>query len=298
MVIALTGATGFIGRKLLELFPPEQHSLVVLARANPRLNPLIHFSHWDAVRSEPGMEALDRADAVVHLAGEPVAQRWTLAARRRIAESRIIGTRNLVSAIRRVRHRPKVLVCASASGYYGDRGDEILTEHSPSGEGFLPDICRQWEAEADAAAALGVRVVKLRIGVVLGSGGGALARMVPLFRTGLAGRLGSGRQWMSWIHVDDLTGLIRFAIDSPGLLGAVNAASPRPVTNAEFTRTLAARLGRPAVLPAPAFTLRLAYGEMARILFDSARLEPRAALSGGFVFRYPSLSQALENLAL
>ena len=296
MVITLTGATGFIGRKLLERFPPELNSLLVMARRNPQFNSLIHFVRWDATREEPSSEALNRCEAVVHLAGEPVAQRWTDEAKQRIRDSRVLGTRNLVNGLRKARFRPSVLVCASASGYYGDRGAGILDETAPQGSGFLAGVCRDWEREADAAAELGIRVVKLRIGIVLGKGGGALAKMTPPFRMGVGGRLGSGRQWMSWIHVDDLADLIRFSIENQALLGAVNAASPYPVTNEEFTGILGKVLRRPAFLPVPALSLKLMYGEMARILFDSARMTPRAALVAGFRFGHAHLEAALRSV--
>jgi hypothetical protein len=187
MFLTISGATGFIGRRLLALYPPDQNSLVVLARKNPRLDPLIHYGHWDPVAGEPSRELLGRAEAVIHLAGEPVSQRWTPAVKAAIRDSRVLGTRHLVSAIGKLRHRPKTLVCASAVGIYGHRGEEVLTESAPPAAGFLPEVCTAWEAEADKAREHGLRVVKLRIGIVLGADGGALAAMAPLFRWGLGG---------------------------------------------------------------------------------------------------------------
>ncbi len=296
MFLTISGATGFIGRRLLKLFPADQHALVVLARKNPRLNPLIHYGHWDPTAAEPSRELLDRADAVIHLAGEPVSQRWTPEVKIAIRDSRILGTRNLVSAIGKLRHRPKTLVCASAVGIYGDRGDDVLTENAKPASGFLPDVCAEWEAEADKAQDYGVRVVKIRIGIALGADGGALAAMAPLFRWGVGGRLGSGKQWMSWIHVDDLAQMIQFAVQNESVSGVLNGVAPNPVTNAEFTRQLAGALHRPALFPAPEFGVKLLYGEMAQILFASQRVQPKAALAAGFNFRYSELRPALDAI--
>ncbi|MCP5116821.1 MAG: TIGR01777 family protein, partial [bacterium] len=241
-------------------------------------------------------DSLRGADAVVHLAGEPVAQRWTPETKRRIRTSRVDGTRTLVEAISKLSERPAVLVAASAIGYYGSRGDEELSEEAPPGEGFLPEICQAWEKETDAAAQLGVRVVKLRVGVVLGLGGGALAQMLTPFRLGLGGRLGSGEQWMSWIHLDDVVGLVRHAIEQSKLEGAVNATAPNPVSNADFTRTLARVLRRPAFFPVPERAIRILFGEMSEILTASQRVVPKAAEAAGFKFSFPDLGTALKNL--
>jgi uncharacterized protein (TIGR01777 family) len=237
--------------------------------------------------------------AVVHLAGEPVAQRWTASARERILSSRVESTRSLVAALRS--QPPRVLVSASAIGYYGSRGDEILTEKAAPAADFLGTVCEGWEQEARAAEQFGVRVVTLRIGVVLGSTfggafrhpGGALAQMLLPFKLGVGGRLGSGRQWMSWIHLDDLTALIEFAIVNAAFSGPVNATAPNPVTNAEFTRELAAVLHRPAIFPVPAFALKLLFGEMSQVLLGSQRVIPEAALRAGFQFRYSDVGRAL-----
>jgi hypothetical protein len=233
---------------------------------------------------------------LVHLTGEPVAQRWTPEVKQRIRSSRVDGTRNLVSALAKLSERPRVLVCASAIGYYGSRGDDLLTETSSPGGDFLAQVVVDWERAAGEAEALGIRVVPLRFGVVLGKDGGALPKMLPPFRLGLGGRLSSGQQWMSWIHVDDVIGLIRFALENSAVRGALNATALQPVTNAEFTRELAAALHRPAVFPVPGLALKLLFGEMAEVILGSQRVVPRAALSAGFRFEYPELRGALARL--
>ncbi len=238
---------------------------------------------------------LEGVSAVVHLAGEPIAQRWTEEAKQRIRSSRVEGTRRLVDSLASLSQRRAVLVAASAVGYYGSRGDEILTETSTVGSGFLAEVCADWERATACAEGLGIRAVSLRIGLVLGHGGGALAKMLVPFRLGIGGRLGTGNQWLSWIHLDDLIALIRFAIESPSLSGPVNATAPNPVTNAAFTRELGRVLGRPAVLPVPGFALRLLYGEMSEVLLEGQRVVPAAAQAAGFHFRYPELPAALKS---
>jgi hypothetical protein len=292
----VTGATGFIGRKLLaELADP-----VVLSRNPDKAQDALARGKafgWDPMAREPPREAFDGVEAVIHLAGEPVAEgRWTDAKKQRILESRTIGTANLVRAICNLPQPPRVLVSASAIGIYGDRGDEPLEERSAPGNDFLADVCRQWEAAADPARERGVRVVHPRIGIVLGSSGGALAKMLTPFKFGLGGRLGSGRQWMSWIHVDDLVGMLLFAAENDRATGPMNAVSPTPVTNREFTRALAAAVHRPAVFPVPGFALRLLLGEFAQILLASQRVLPRAAEKAGYPFRYTDLGTALRSI--
>jgi uncharacterized protein (TIGR01777 family) len=233
----------------------------------------------------------------VHLAGEPVAGgRWTTELKRRIRESRITGTRNLVSGIGAALVRPKVLVAASAVGFYGDRGDEILDERAPAGQGFLSQVCIEWESEANRARDLGLRVTEVRIGVVLSTAGGALPRMLPAFRLGLAGNLGRGRQWFPWVHIDDVVGILRHAVIADIVHGPMNAAAPGIVTNEPVTRELARTLHRPSFLSVPAFALKLLFGEMATILLGSLRVTPRVALETGYQFRYPDLSEALRDL--
>jgi uncharacterized protein (TIGR01777 family) len=269
MKCTVSGATGFIGRHIVELLKRNGHSVLVWSRQSNEARP-------------------EGIDAVINLAGEPVAQRWNDAVRARIRDSRVLGTRRLVDAI-----KPGVIVSASAVGIYGDRGDEILTESSATGTGFLAGVCREWEAEADRAAEFGARVVKLRIGMVLGKDGGALAKMIPVFRVGIGGRLGSGKQWMPWIHIDDVARLFVHAVETPSVCGVWNATAPSPVTNAEFTRELARALHRPALLRVPPLALRLAFGDLGRNMLDSARAVPEAALRAGFAFRYATLRQAL-----
>jgi hypothetical protein len=271
--IAITGAKGLIGARLRERLTDAGH----VALAVPR----------DA--------APPTCDALVHLAGEPVAQRWTEAAKKRIYESRVEGTRRLVSALSTQSSRPRVLVCASAVGYYGSRGDQILTEASSGGSDFLARVVVDWEDAAQSAEALGIRVVRLRFGIVLGHGG-TLAKLLPLFRFGIGGRLGSGHQWMAWVHIDDVVDLIVFALNFAAIRGAVNATAPHPVTNEEFTEQLAIALHRPAILPVPAFALKLALGEMSEMVLASQRVLPTVAKSAGFRFQYPELRPALENL--
>ncbi|HTR39018.1 MAG TPA: TIGR01777 family oxidoreductase [Bryobacteraceae bacterium] len=294
--VAVTGASGFIGglltRKLLE----TGHAVHVLGRRlGAGLPAEVQFSEWRSMDVEPPAGSLASADAVVHLAGEPVAQRWTAEARRRIRDSRVNGTRNLLQALSKLAPRPGVLVSASAIGYYGPHGDEILTENAPPGSDFLANLSVEWEQAALAAEALGIRVVLPRIGVVLGKGG-ALARMLPPFRFGLGGRLGSGKQWMSWIHVQDLINLIVFALTSDAVRGPVNATAPHPVTNAEFTQALAATLHRPAIFFVPAVALQFALGEMATMVLGGQRVIPGAAETAGFRFQYPDLAPALADL--
>jgi len=247
------------------------------------------------MKSAPPEEALREADAVVHLAGEPVAQRWSEAVKRRIRESRVMGTHNLVEGLAKLARKPAVLVCASATGYYGTRGDEVLTEGVAAGSGFLAETCVEWERAALTAEALGVRVALIRTGMALDPRGGALQKLLPPFRMGVGGRLGNGKQWVPWIHLDDLANLYAFALENP-VRGALNGAAPEPVTNADFTRALAAAVHRPAVLPIPAFAMGLLYGEMAQILFDSQRVVPNVAENMGFRFRFPQLPGALADL--
>jgi uncharacterized protein (TIGR01777 family) len=289
MEIAISGATGFIGRRLSAALSGAGHSLRLLSRrAAPPLD-------WDPAAAEPRAGALAGCDAVIHLAGEPIAQRWTPEVKRRIEDSRLHGTRHLVQALSIQPVRPRVLVCASAVGVYGDRRDEVLTESSPPGDDYLAGVCRQWEQQADLAEALGLRVVKLRIGVVLGRGGGALDKMLPPFRYFAGGKLGSGRQWMSWIHLDDLVAMIGWSLAS-AVNGPVNAVAPNPVRNVEFTRALAGALRRPAVFTVPGFAVRLLYGEMSQVVLGSQRVLPKTATDAGFRFQYAELARALEAI--
>jgi uncharacterized protein (TIGR01777 family) len=249
---------------------------------------------WDPAAEPAPLEALLGVDAVFNLAGEPVAEgRWTEDKKRRIRDSRVIGTRNLVAGLRALDRKPDVLVSASAVGYYGDRGDEELDETSPAGRGFLADVCTAWEREALAAEALGVRVVCVRIGIVLTPGGGALARMLTPFKLGAGGRLGSGKQWMPWIHIDDVVGMLVHASRTAAVRGAMNAVSPHPVTNADLTRALGHAVHRPAFLSVPRTALRIAFGEMSEIMMASQRALPRVAERTGYAFKHTQLDGAL-----
>lgn len=292
----VTGGTGFVGKLLCG----SLSSANVLTRkpehAPPELSHVACF-RWDPSSGPPPPEALDGCDTVFHLAGEPVAEgRWTAAKRDRILDSREIGTRNLVKGLRAMESPPSVLVSASAVGVYGDRSYEILTEQSYAGQGFLSDVCLIWECEADKVKEFGMRVVTIRIGLVLGRGGGALGRMQPLFKLGLGGRLGSGKQWVPWIHIDDLVKLFVFAAENPALSGPVNGVSPNAVTNRDFTKALGSAVKRPTLFPAPAFALRLGLGGFAEVLLASQQVEPKAALDAGFEFDYPTIDSALADI--
>ena len=297
MNVAVTGSTGLLGSALVPRLTSGSHGVVRLVRGTPATASGERVARWDPDTGavEPG---LDGVDAVVHLAGESVAGgRWTEARKRRIRESRVRPTRLLCETLARQRTPPRVLVCASAIGYYGDRGDEVLREESPPGAGFLPEVCREWEAAAEPAARRGIRVVHLRIGLVLSPKGGALAAMLPVFRLGLGGPVGAGAQWMSWIGIDDTLGAILHALMNEPLAGPVNAVAPAPVTNREFAKTLARVLRRPAVLPFPAFAARLLLGQMAdELLLASARVEPARLRATGFAFRDATLEGALRRL--
>ncbi len=294
----ITGATGFVGPYLVErldrprvLTRSLEHARSELAGQN------VDFVEWDLTSSPPPHDAVQGVDAVFHLAGESVAAgRWTRKRKQRIRDSRVIGTRNLVEALGKLPsgERPAVLVSASAVGYYGSRDEETLTEMSAAGTDFLADVCREWEREAARATEFGIRTAMLRIGVVLGPRGGALQKMLPPFKMGMGGRLGSGRQWMPWIHVADLAALFLHVAESETIRGPVNAVAPEPVRNREFTKTLANILHRPAFLPAPYLGLRALFGEFAQVLFASQKVEPHVAAATGFSFRYPRLDEALR----
>jgi uncharacterized protein len=285
MKVGITGATGFIGTHVSAHCGRRGHEIAGFSRrpaAGARLFRL------DA---PPDLNGLD---AIVNLAGEPVLGLWTADKKRRIRESRIVGTRRIVEAIQAMAKRPRVLVSASAIGFYGDTGETLADESSPMGDGFLADVCREWEGEAGRAESSGVRVVLVRIGFVLGSGG-ALKLIRPVFKMGLGGKLGSGRQWMSAVHVDDVAGIIVWALENEALSGPVNAVMPAPFRNSDFTRELAKCVGRPAIFPVPAFALRLALGELSRTMLDSARIAPRVAREAGYTYKFPTLPLALGN---
>ncbi|RMG14862.1 MAG: TIGR01777 family protein [Planctomycetota bacterium] len=301
MRVVLSGATGLIGRALGSRLAAKGHTCVALsrdpARARSRLPWAASVGGWVAAAGPPRSADLAGCGAVVHLAGEPVAGRWTRRKRRALRESRVLGTRHLVQCLGALSwsDRPALLVAASAMGYYGDRGEEVLDEGSGPGGDFLAELCRAWEAEAQAAAALGVRVVRLRLGLVLDSGGGALGAMLRPFRLGLGGPLGSGRQWWSWIHHEDLLAVCERALEG-ALPEVVNAVAPGAVRQAEFASTLGRVLGRPAFLPVPAAALRVVLGGFACELLSSRRLRPRALEEAGLRFAHPALEGALRDL--
>jgi uncharacterized protein (TIGR01777 family) len=291
--VAVTGASGLVGSSLCAFLVSGGHELWRLVRGEPAADREIP---WDPLRGALEAEALEGLDALIHLAGENVAAgRWTPERKRAIRESRVKGTRLLAETLAGLERPPRVLVSASAIGYYGDRGDESLEESSSRGEGFLAEVAREWEEATGAAARAGIRVVQLRIGVVLAAEGGALKRMLLPFRLGLGGPLGRGKQWMSWIALDDLIGTVHHALLDESLYGPVNAVSPNPVTNAAFTRELGRALRRPAFLPVPPFLLRLALGEMGEaLLLSSARVLPRRLQEADFSFLTPDLPSALR----
>jgi uncharacterized protein (TIGR01777 family) len=293
MRITITGATGLIGGGLRRRLAARGDELLCLSRG---ASTQPGWFTWDSNSGAPPRESLEGSDAVIHLAGEPVAQRWSPKVKRRIRSSREQGTQKLVEALEALPRRPAVLVSASAIGYYGDRADELLSENAPPGSGFLSEVCVEWERAAQLASALGIRVVCLRIGMVLDPGGGALATMLPLFRLGLGGPIAGGRSWLSWIHHEDLMRLVTWAVDTPAVQGPVNAVSPGAVRNGEFMRALGETLHRPAVIPAPAFALRLMYGEMASVILGSQHVVPEVALQAGFQFSWPEPAPALRNL--
>ena len=288
MKILVTGSSGLVGSALCPLLIEAGHDVIRLKRP----------AQWVPERSILDSSAISGADAIVHLAGENIAsRRWTEAQKRRIRDSRVKGTTLIAETIARMEQRPQILVSASAIGYYGDRGAEVLTEDSGPGSGFLADVCREWEAATEPAARKAVRVVRLRTGLVLSSKGGAMAKMLPPFKLGLGGPIGSGHQYWSWISLADVCGAIIHCIRTPDLRGPVNLVSPAPVTNREFTKTLGRVLGRPTIFPLPAIAARLILGEMAdALLLASARVEPTRLLATQFTFKHRELESTLREL--
>lgn len=295
--VVIAGASGLVGRGLHQRFLANAVSCATLTRHTAQPGRTEYF--WNPYHFEfrEDMRRLSGIRAAILLSGDNLVEgRWTAAKKRRIRESRIRTTQSMVQLLSRLEQRPEVLLCASAVGFYGDRGDEILTEDSAAGHGFLPDICKEWEAAADPAVDLGIRVVHLRFGVVLAREGGALAKMLPMFRLGLGGNLGSGQQWMSWIALSTLVEVVEFCMNRHQVRGPVNVVA-NPVTNAEFTAALAHHLHRLAIVPAPAFALRMAFGEMANsALLSSTRAIPAKLLQAGFAFKLPTLQDAFQRL--
>jgi uncharacterized protein (TIGR01777 family) len=291
--IAITGATGLIGSALVDRLRAQGHIVRRIVRSAPSPGDVL----WDPSHDLLAAGALTGVDAVVNLAGEPIAHRWTAERKRALRESRVRGTALLARAVTALPVKPRVFVSGSAVGYYGDRGDELLDETAASGEGFLPQLTIDWEAATAPIADAGVRVVLLRTGIVLSPAGGALEKLLPIFKLGGGGPLGSGMQWMSWITLDDHVRAMQHALFSEGMRGAANLTAPAPVRNAEFAATLGRVLGRPAVLPVPAFALELLYGEMARAtLLAGQRVMPAALASAGFQFEKPTLEGALRRV--
>lgn len=298
MRVIVTGGTGFIGPRLCERLLAKGHDAVVLtrdaSRSRDHVHPKIQVVSW--AEGAPAWESLvDGAGGVVNLSGEPIAQRWTSAAKERIVSSRVGAARRLTAAIEKAKARPLVLVSSSAVGYYGPRGDETLTEESAPGSDFLATTCVKWEAAAKAAEPLGVRVVCIRTGIVLGEDGGVLAKMLPPFKAFVGGPLGSGDQWMSWIHRDDLVELFVWALENPAVTGAVNGTAPAPVRMREFAAALGETLRRPSFARVPAPALKLLLGEMSTLVLDGQRVLPKRAEALGFTFRFASLPAALKN---
>ena len=305
MRTGITGATGLIGRALAAELTGRGHEVVALTRREGALTgfpPGVRSAHWNPRGDGTDADlagALEGLDALVHLAGEPVGKRWTAARKRAIRESRVEGTKTLVAALGAARNRPSRLLAASAVGYYGPRGDEELDEDAPPGNDFLAEVCTEWEAAAAGARQAGIETASLRIGVVLSPAGGALATMLPPFRMGVGGRVGSGRQWMAWIHLADVAAAMVQLLEAPsGSLDSVyNLTAPNPVTNAAFTRALGKALRRPTIFPAPGFAMRLVFGEMAgALLLSGQRVVPRRLLTAGFGFGHPEIGPALMDL--
>lgn len=300
--ILISGATGLIGSALAASCARDGLAVAALARNASRAAarvPRATLHPWDVTKGPPPETAFEDVDVVVNLIGESVSgRRWSEARKKRLRDSRIVGTRALVDSMRGLARRPRLLVSASGAGYYGDRGDEILTEASAPGSGFLAELARDWEAEALKAADLGVRVVVLRHGLVLSRDGGILGKLLMPFRLGVGGRVGDGDQWLPWIHIEDEVGLIRYVIDHADVSGPLNAVAPEPATNREFTTALGEALDRPTVMKAPAFALRLALGgDMAdELLLSSQRVMPVRTLETGYTFRHPLLRAALKDL--
>ncbi len=300
MKVAITGATGLIGRPLCRSLLADGHELVILSRNPDKAKETIPDAtalRWVAGAPLPA-EAIEGSQAVINLAGTPIAEkRWSDKRKAAIRDSRVMGTKNVVTAIGKATNRPRILINGSAVGYYGSRQDEELTERSKPGDGFLSDVCVEWETEAAKATELGVRVVLLRTGIVLSTEGGALAKMLLPFKMFVGGPLGTGKQWMSWIHLDDQVSLILHALGADGLQGPLNATAPNPVTNREFSKTLGRVLGRPAFMPTPGFALKMVFGEMAEsLLLEGQKVLPERTLESGFSYRYPELEGALRSL--
>ena len=302
MKVVVTGATGFVGKYVVQNLLKEGMTPVVLSRnpsqAQKVFGSSIQAHAWNPEKEMAPITVLETADAVVHLAGEGIAnKRWSEKQKKKILDSRVLGTQNLVKALNSLKgKKPKVLVSASAIGFYGNRGSDVLNETSLLGNGFLADVCEAWEAEARKVDP-SIRLVTPRIGIVLGREGGALQKLLPLFKLGGGGPVGSGNQYMSWVHVKDVAGMSVFAIKNDSIRGVMNTVAPNPVTNSEFTKALGKAVRRPAFMPAPAFALKLAMGELSVLVLHSQRVLPEVAQKAGYVFQFSQIQEALNDLA-
>ena len=294
MRVAVTGSSGLIGSAYGEMAEKNGVEVVRLVRRDPL--PGQSEIRWDPEAGEVSEEGLAGVKAVVHLAGENIgARRWSSAQKARIRDSRVKGTKTISSAVARLDPKPDVLVCASALGYYGDRGDDVLTEDAAAGSDYLAQVGVEWEEASRSASDAGIRVVNLRFGLVIGRDAPLLTRQLPIFKLGLGGRLGNGGQYMSWVSLDDVVSVISYAIDTPRLVGPINVCSPNPVTNAEFTKTFGRVLSRPALFVVPRFAMKAAFGEMADTMFSSVRMSPTRLIDSGFEFDFPDLEGALRH---
>lgn len=296
MRILITGASGLIGKALQESFKEKGYDMLLATRSEPKDEQHIQWNA-DTGFADEDLGRLEGLDAVIHLAGEGIAGlRWTDEKKKAIRDSRVFGTRTMIEAYARIEKKPKVFISGSAIGFYGDRGDDEMTEASGVGTTFLADVCKEWEAESRRAEDLGIRTVLLRTGIVLSKDGGALATMLTPFKLGVGGVVGSGKQWMSWISLDDVVGIVNYALENENVRGAVNLASPNPVTNEEFTKTLGGVLYRPTFLPLPEFAVNLVFGEMGdALLIDSTKVIPKRMKDAGYEFKYTDLKAALEH---
>lgn len=295
--ILVSGGSGPIGAALIPTLKASGAHITRLARpGRAQTVPDEENIPWDP--EQPlAADALSGFDAVIHLAGESIVGRWSEDKKKKIRDSRVVGTRNIAQALAQAKDKANIFICSSAIGYYGDRADELLKEESAPGVGFLPEVCREWEAATRPAADAGIQTVQIRTGVVLSSKGGALAKMLTPFKMGVGGKIGSGKQWMSWIDAEDMVGAIHHILKSDLLHGPLNMVAPKPVTNEEFTKTLASVLSRPAILPMPAFAVKLLFGEMGEtVLLGSQRVEPSQLISSGYPFRFRTLRASLENI--
>lgn len=296
MKILITGASGLIGKALQKSFAAKGYEMLLASRREPKDTSHIQ---WDADTGfrDADLDRLEGLDAVVHLAGENIAGlRWTDEKKKAIRDSRVFGTRSMIETFDELKAKPKAFISGSAIGFYGDRGDEEMTESSPAGKTFLAEVCKEWEAESRRAEDLGIRTVLLRTGIVLSKDGGALATMLTPFKLGVGGVIGDGKQWMSWVSLDDVVGIINYVLENENVRGAVNNTAPNPVTNEEFTKTLGSVLYRPTFLPLPEFAVHMVFGEMGdALLLDSTRVIPKRMNDAGYEFMYADLRTALEH---